>query len=297
MHSSGSIIKTYCEKVRHYLDDPDLDAKYDDKYLVRYFLASAMTDVISRVSMMSDAQIILPLTITVEAGTQYYKLPPTVRQVMRVGLADATTGLFIEDHTPRNEFSIFGPGWSLEGNTISFKPVPTVARSFTLLYIPTGDVSVHYEAGTNGVLLTNKTFTLASSASNLLGSLDKRENAYVGSYLRIFGADIHDECLISEYNATTRLCTLRTPATFVSPAAASYEVVPFLLEPMLDAISLSASMRAGVGRKINNTHMQALMLAYKQAIKTAHDTYGNMNARVGKRFTGGTADNKYPIGF
>ena len=41
MHSTGSIIKTYCEKVRHYLDDPDLDAKYDDNYLVRFFMSSA----------------------------------------------------------------------------------------------------------------------------------------------------------------------------------------------------------------------------------------------------------------
>jgi hypothetical protein len=289
MHSTGSIIKTYCEKVRHYLDDPDLDAKYDDNYLVRFFMSSAMTDVVSRVSMMSDAQVVVPLTITVAANTQYYRLPPMVRQVLRVGIVNASTGVFIEDFHPRSEFNVYGPGWSIEGNLISFKPYPTEAKTYTILYVPSGDVAAHYENGSHGVLNANGTFTLHSSGS-LLGSLDKRENAYVGCYLRIFGTNVTDECTISAYNATTRVATLRTAAT--NPAGSySYEVVPFVMEPMVDAVSLSAAMRAGVGRKISQGQQQSLAFAYRQAIKTAHDTLGNMNSRTGKRFSGGTVDN------
>lgn len=289
MHSTGSIIKTYCEKVRHYLDDPDLDAKYDDNYLVRFFLASSMTDVISRVSMMSDAQIMHSMALTVAAGTQYYQLPPMVRQVLRVGVTETSTGRFLEDFIPRNEFNFWGPGWSLEGNTISFNPIPDSAKTYTILYTPSGDVGVHYENASHGVLNANGTFTL-HNAGSILGTLDKRPNAYVGSYLRIFGTSSTDECIISDYDVSTRVCTLRTAAS--NPAGSySYEVVPFLLEPMIDAIALSAAMRAGTGRKINNTHMQALMLSYRQAIKTAHDTLGNMNARKGKAFQGRTVDN------
>lgn len=288
MHSTGSIIKTYCEKLRHYLDDPDLDAKYDDNYLVRFFLSSAMTDVISRVSMMSDAQIVSPLTLTVAANTQYYRLPPMVRQVLRIGVTDATNGNFIEDFHPRSEFNVYGPGWTLEGNTISFKPYPTEAKTYTLLYVPSGDVSAHYEAGTGGTLNANGTFTLDSTVT--IGSLDKRENAYVGCYLRIFGTNITDECVISAYNASTRVATLRTSATNAA-GTYNYEVVPFVSEPMTDAIALSAAMRAGVGRKISQGQQQSLAFAYRQAIKTAHDTLGNMNSRTGKRFSGGTVDN------
>lgn len=288
MHSSGSIIKTYCEKVRHYLDDPDLDAKYDDNYLVRFFLSSAMTDVVSRVSMMSDAQIVMPLTLTVAAGTQYYRLPPMVRQVLRVGVIDTATGNFIEDFHPRSEFNVYGPGWSLEGNLISFKPFPTETKTYTILYVPSGDVAAHYVSSSSGTLNANGTFTLPSSVT--VGMLDKRENAYVGCYLRVFGSNVTDECTVSAYNVSTRVCTLRTAAVNAA-GSYSYEVVPFLMEPMIDAISLSAAMRAGVGRKINQAHMQALMVSYRQAIKTAHDTLGNMNSRSGKRFTGGTVDN------
>lgn len=289
MHSSGSILKTYCEKVRHYLDDPDLDAKYDDNYLVRFFLASAMNDVLSRVSMMSDNQIVQNLTLTVSEGVKDYLMPPTVRQVLRVGLKNPDTGAWTEDFHPRNQFNVYGPGWMLEGNLISFEPPPTSGREFSIAYIPSGDVQAHYENSTHGVLNANGTFTMVANPT--LGSRDKRQNAYVGCYLRIFGSGATDELVVSAHDAATSVLTLRTAAT--NPAGSySYEVVPFLLEPMIDAVSLSAAMRAGTGRKISGAQMQLLMLSYKSAIKTAHDMIGNMNSRSGKRFTGGTVDNK-----
>jgi hypothetical protein len=293
MHSSGSIIKTYCEKVRHYLDDPDLDAKYDDNYLVRFFLSSAMSDVISRVSMMSDAQITASITVTVAAGTQYYKLPPSVRQVLRVGITDTASGLFVEDYKPRNEFSMYGPGWSLEGNLLAFKPIPTEARDFTILFVPSGDVGVHYDTA-GGVLNANGTFTM--DATPVIGSVEKRDNAYIGSYLRILGTTVTDELVIKDHDAATRILILRNVA---SNAAGSYasEVVPFIMEPLVDAISISAAMRTGVGRKITAGHQQSLLLAYRQAIKTSYDTLGNMNARVGKRFSGESVDNRNLQGF
>jgi hypothetical protein len=289
MHSSGSILKTYCEKVRHYLDDPDLDAKYDDNYLVRFFLASAMNDVLSRVSMMSDNQIVQILTLAVKTGTQHYRLPPTVRQIMRVGLMNASTGYWTEDFHPRNRFNTYGNGWALEGNLISFEPPPTADRDMTVAYIPSGDVEAHYENGNHGVLHANGTFTMPANVT--LGSVDKRENAYVGCYLRIFGSGVTDELVVSQHAAATRVLTLRTAATNAA-GSYPYEVVPFLLEPMIDAISLSAAMRAGTGRKITGAQMQLLTLSYKSAIKTAHDLIGNMNSRSGKRFTGATVDNK-----
>lgn len=280
MHSSGSIIKTYLEKLRHYLDDPDLDAKYDNNYLVRFFLSSAMSDVIARVSMMADNQIMCLLNVSVVSGTTYYKLPPSIKQVLRIGIQDPATGWFIEDFKPRNEFSLFGPGWALEGNLLSFRPTPSQNQTYLVLYVPSGDVQAHYGSG---ILNANGTFTMGSTPT--IGSLDKRDNAYAGSYLRIFGTNLIDELIITSHDPTNRVLQLRNPSANAA-ATYDYEVVPFLMEPMTDAISLSAAMRAGVGRKISNAQLQALSFEYKQAIKTAHDTLGNMNARIGKRFTG-----------
>jgi hypothetical protein len=292
MHSSGSILKTYCEKVRHYLDDPDLDAKYDDNYLVRFFLPSAMTDVISRVSQMSDAQILSSFDIAVTPGTTHYKLPPAVAQVVRIGTVEAVTGLFIEDLRPRNQFNVSGPNWSIQGNSIVFQPAVEVAKTFTLVFVPSGDVMCHYVSTAAGSLNSNGTFTFHTTPS--LGSIDKRPNAYQGAYIRIFGSSITDEILISDHDVTLQVATLGV-AAHNATGLYGYEVVPFLMEPMIDAISISAAMRAGVGRKINQAHMQSLMLAYKQAIKTAHDTLANMNGRTGKYFYGPTIDSVPPF--
>lgn len=290
MHSSGSILKTYCEKVRHYLDDPDLDAKYDDNYLVRFFLPSAMTDVISRVSQMSDAQIVSAFNLTLAPGTNQYKLPPAVAQVLRIGTLEASTNLFIEDMKPRNRFNMLGTNWSIHGNSIVFEPSVDTAKTVTVVFVPSGDVMCHYVSTATGQLTGTAEFVMPSTVS--LGSLDKRPNAYQGCYLRIFGTNQTDEVVVSSHNAATR--TLGLSFAPVNTAGVgqvySYEVVPFLMEPMIDAISISAAMRAGVGRKINQAHMQALALAYKQAIKTAHDTLANMNGRVGKYFAGDTVD-------
>lgn len=287
MHSSGSILKTYCEKVRHYLDDPDLDAKYDDNYLIRFFLPSATTDVISRVSQMSDAQILSAFDITVAVGTTHYRLPPAVAQVLRVGAVEAVTGLFMEDLKPRNQFNAYGPNWSIQGNAIVFQPAIAEARTLTVVYIPSGDVSAHYVSTASGTLTSNGKFTLLTTPT--LGSIDKRVNSYQGCYIRIFGPSLTDEVTISDHDTTLQIVTPSIPF-FNIVGLYSYEVVPFLLEPMIDAISVSAAMRAGVGRKITQAHMQALMLAYKQAIKTAHDTLANMNGRTGKYFAGDTID-------
>lgn len=290
MHSSGSILKTYCEKVRHYLDDPDLDAKYDDNYLVRFFLPSAMTDVISRVSQMSDAQILSSFQITVNAGTTHYKLPPAVAQVVRIGSIETQTGLFVEDLKPRNQFHLNGPGWTVQGNAIVFQPGVEYTKTYTVVFVPSGDIQCHYVSTATGALTGTAQFILPTTLT--LGTLDKRPNAYQGSYLRIFGANVTDEIVIAGYDADTRDVTPSiTPVNAAGPTYFySYEIVPFLLEPMIDAISISAAMRAGVGRKINQAHMQSLMLAYKQAIKTAHDTLANMNGRVGKSFFSPTID-------
>lgn len=294
MHSSGSILKTYCEKVRHYLDDPDLDAKYDDNYLVRFFLPSAMTDVISRVSQMSDAQILSSFDISVTPGTNSYKLPPAVAQVVRIGSVEAQTGLFFEDYKPKNQFNLNGPNWSIQGNTIVFQPSVDVAKTITVVFVPSGDIMCHYVSTATGSFPTTTQFILPSTVT--IGSLDKRPNSYQGAFLRILGSNVTDEIVISSYDAATRVAVPSITPGNASGAGQlySYEIVPFLLEPMIDAISISAAMRAGVGRKINQAHMQSLMLAYKQAIKTAHDTLANMNGRIGKHFATQTIDS-HPV--
>ena len=48
MDSSNSMLKTVIERIRGLLDDPDLEAKYNDDYLVRHIIQPAFATVTSR---------------------------------------------------------------------------------------------------------------------------------------------------------------------------------------------------------------------------------------------------------
>ena len=139
MHSSNSILRTYTEKVRQYLDSPDLDSKYDNDYLVRYILSPAMVDVQTRISMMGDNPIIVRHDITIVNDIEYYQLPPSIREVIRLTILDSD-GHVIRDSLPRNEFNPHGPNWKLEGNLLAIRPRPSEGETLSLWYTPSGDM-------------------------------------------------------------------------------------------------------------------------------------------------------------
>ena len=71
------------------------------------------------------------------------------------------------------------------------------------------------------------------------------------------------------------------------------EIVPFLLEPMIEAIAARMALKAGTGRKISKVHKEAITMEYRSAIKTAHDNLSSMQGRFGKFFDSETVDNLF----
>ena len=169
-------------------------------------------------------------------------------------------------------FNPNGPNWSIQGNTIVFQPVPEADKDYTVVFIPSGDIMCQYDSSGTASINSNGTFTMATTPT--LGSMDKRPNSYQGAYLRVLGTNLVDELVITDHDAIYKVLTPSTDFQNSVAAGYTYEIVPFLMEPMIDAVAVSAAIRAGVGRKITQAHMQALMLAYKQAIKTAYDKIG-----------------------
>jgi len=303
MHSSGSILRTFTERIRQLIDDPDLDAKYDNNYLIRHLLSPSMMDVIARVGMMSDEPILLRFGINIRKGVQYYQLPPSVRQIWRVAVIDVN-GAITEEVLPRGEFDPRGPGWSIEGNVLSFRLIPQTDRTFDVWFVPSGQILCHLS--TNGTLDADEiTFNLGSTIP--LGGIDQRPNAYVGMYLRtIEPGNAHEERIISAYDQQAGTVTVRIPFQFQGSLASTssssstssgelldYEIVPFLLESMLEAISCRAAMKVGTGRKISQAHQQSIMIEYRSSIKTAHDNLSNLKARFGKFFDTATVDSDH----
>lgn len=291
MHSSGSILRTFCEKVRYYLDDPDLDAKYDNDYLVRLVLTPSMVDVQTRVNMMADNPIILRHTVTFSEQSEYYTIPPGMKEIWR--LAKLTEDGRLEQETlPRNEFNWRGPGWRIEGNQLVIRPRPVGgSTTMDLWYVPSGDMEPHLS--TDGQIdATDLIFTLGNTFS--LGRLDRRPNAYAGMYLRmIHSGETHEDRVIDSHDEGAGTVTVRTAFDNQTDSVdRQYEIVPFLLEPMLEAISLRAAMKMGIGRKASQAHQAMMMMEYRSAIKTAYDITSGLMQRFGRFFDRHTIDNQ-----
>lgn len=277
-----------------YLDDPDLDAKYDNDYLVRLILPPCMVDVLTRINMMADNPIVMRHTITMDADQEYYTLPPSMKEVWR--MANVTTDGRVEREVlPRNEFNWRGPGWRIEGNQLSIRPRPmTEAATYDIWYVPSGDMEPHL-ADDGQLDATKKIFTLGTvdTATGDLGRVDPRPNSYEGMYLRmIHDGETHEDRVIDLHDEDAGTVTVRT--AFDNQTASvnrTYEIVPFLLEPLSEAIALRGAMKLGVGRRASGGHQQMMQMEYKSAIKTGYDITSNLMTRFGKFFDRHTIDN------
>lgn len=158
MHTSGSILYTILEKVRAYLDLPDMDAKYDDSWIVRHVIAAATTLVMSRINMTTDAPIVLRFNVSLLQGVEHYILPPTVQEVWRIAKFD-DSGRMVWDWSPEDEMHPWGPGWALDGNVLRIWPLPLTDEEVTVWYVPNASVTPHFSSGGS---VQNFAFTTAS---------------------------------------------------------------------------------------------------------------------------------------
>ena len=300
MNANNSIIHFLLDKTRAYLDEPTTNAKYDNDFLLSNYITPAMVNVYSRINLNADNPILLTFDVTLVEDQPRYVLPPNVGEVYRVGEIDED-GFVTRDMRPRNQHNPAGPSWTIDGNTIHFRPYPgggDAGETRTIFYIPNGDFYMHYSD--NGAVLdsTKKIVTLDNALSDDadIGYLDKRARAYEGAVIRLYkesGSSLVEERVIRSYDHTNYKATVDTAFTNISNTSGlRYEIVPKGLTSMSQAISLAAAMDLGAGRNIQAKQMSYLTTQYKSAIKTVIDNHSNMQARTGKFFDGNTIDSK-----
>jgi hypothetical protein len=301
MHSTGSILLTACERVRQYIDSADLDAKYDNDYLVNHIMCPSMADVMTRVSMMRGNPIIIRHTLTVSADQEYYILPHGIGQVWRLAVLDEA-GNLLREAIPRGEFNPRGPGWKIEGNMIAVRPWPLGGETFDIWYTPSGFACPHYstaggriedvsdtsaESSSEDYVGDGRIFRLGAAAT---GQLDKRPGAYVGCYLRLL-EDVHESRVIVDHDVELGEVQVRLDFNEVPESDTAYEIVPYLLEPMLEAVTCRMAMKMGLSMRISRNHMEDLKVEYVSSIKSSHDILANIMGRLPKFFDRETVDN------
>ena len=289
MHSTGSFLLTVIERVRAYVDESTLDAKYTNDYLVRHVICPEMANVMSRLSMNYSNPIRIRHSLSINKNTEHYILPPNIGEIYRVAVLDDTNRI-TQEMLPHNEFHPRGPNWQIQGNMISFRPLPPQDQTVDIHYIPNGDFLPHYDSD-GGNLATSTTFVF--DATPTLGATDNRENAYAGAILRVWNAsdDVIEERVVKSYDASTRTATVHIPFTHSTGTGKKYEIAPAGMQSLYQVIACACAINLGTMRNVTKKQMDFFVLQYKMNMKTIGDNLKSMESRRGKFYDKNTLDN------
>lgn len=294
MDATGGFIQTVLDRTRAYLDDPSIDAKYDDNFLVKHVISPMFASVSSRINNSTVSPISVWIPFPLVRGTAYYALPPCVGEVWRMAIRNTADQYVSREAMPRTEYHYRGPNWKVEGNMIVFNPTPDQDYDdIELQFMHSGEIMPFRTTATLDATLTILTFALTNVPS--VGAIDRRDNAYLGSTVRILtSTGIVEERIISGWtkNSTNFQTTVRLPFTYAVAGSVTVEYAPFGLESLYEAVSVGGAMKLGTYKKISASHFQLLQLQYKDAMKTCMDHFSSQQMRVPKYFERSTADNK-----
>lgn len=286
MHETGSVLFTLIDRLQKLTDLSD--GRYDYNFLLNDLLLPAFVEIFDEELNHGDKVIRLLHTINIKADTKHYILPPNIGQVeFLVKLDDAGRQLPIVEKIPRHQMHPCGPGWFLEGNEITFRPVPTEDTDFTLFYIPSGNVLFHF-AGDGKVIGPDSNMVQLSAAPEL-GMVDRRENAYDGQLLRILQDGIPWQERIVESTDTTvepAIVKARIPFTVLpaEDAAVTYEIAPFAHPSLMTAVAMSAAMSLGATEGYSVRKMQQLEHVALNARRVFFNQHIRIIGRLAKRF-------------
>jgi hypothetical protein len=279
--------------VRTYLDEPVQDAKYDNAMIVNDFLMPALVNVLSRLNNSRDDPILLRHSVSLVVDQQYYQLPPNIGEVWRLAIL-GDDGVINQDWRPRGETGPRGPGWAIEGNTLSVRPYPVRAEDMDIWYIPSGDFLPHYSTTTTGGTLDATQLIMTLSATPEYGQLDTRVNSYSGAFLRAWSTGgIIEERIISSYDETERKATVRQAFSSVATGSnIKYEIVAQGSVSLIQAVALDAAIELAAVKAVSEKKMNFLRQSYRKAMKTIGDKVAHIDMRRPKRFDQDTIDNQ-----
>lgn len=301
MDASGSMLKTVIERVRGFLDDPDLEAKYDDDYIVRHIVQPAFASVVSRVNNSTTGAVMQRLAMPLTYNVPDYQLPPCVGEVWRICYMDES-GRVLQEAVPRGLYNLRGPNWKIEGNILSFLPHPNADyATMEMWYIHSGDYSLMYTTGSVAAFTLNANkdeVTINTSTSPTAGQWDRRPSAYVGQMMRVLHTTgVHEERIISKWeyvSGTTWKATLRKPFTYATGGAnmPAFEIAPEGSENLYEAVAAASALKLASYRKLSGEHFGMIQAAYRDAMKTVMDHYSNLQMRMPKSWEKDTVDNQ-----
>ncbi|RMD97535.1 MAG: hypothetical protein D6812_15110, partial [Deltaproteobacteria bacterium] len=250
-----SVLMNTIEQLRGLVDDPEVQGRYTNQYLVKHIVRPSIDKVVSSLANSASCPVVCFYPITATGEISRITLPPNVRSVLMI--AERVNNINTSELVPRHIFHNQGRGWSIEGQDLVFDPPITIGNSsasLNVVYEPSGSHSPIYDpasgpANTEAFLdsTDSKKFYLAKQPQ--LGVTDTRTNAYAGATLRIFkkddgSIDITEEIWIdsSGYDSSNSRWYLTLKTAPVNYAAGTtklhYEVGPPYSPDLVEAITM-----------------------------------------------------------
>ena len=200
--------------------------------------------------------------------------------------------MVIDEVRQRDENDPNGNGWSVQGSRLSMRPTPydyagegVDLANYTIWYTTNGDFMPHY--ANNGSLAdAEKVLTLSGGDffSRQLGTIDKRDNAYLGATLRVFQEDGSiEERIITAHDAGAGTVTVTEAFTGFStggPNVCAYEIVtPWMYSIMSAVVARSVLELVALKGQIAESDMAILAESAKSSLTAAMSNAREKNAQ------------------
>jgi hypothetical protein len=236
---ADSVLVRCIELVRKWSDEPKLNSKYTDAYIIER-AENAFALVLGEKRRREQDPIVATVEVTISAGTYTYQLPACMGPAVAVYSTDANDQwgykLFYSRYGSNNSF---GKGVWIEGHTLHVQQGYNFnSQTLKVEFWPNGCARLH--CGSCTLDADGDAATLG--ATPYLGTLDRSVNAYAGSIFRVIKVtgstvvgNVIQEVPITAFNAVTRVATLQQaldPIPTTDDGSIFYEIAPQIPIPL-----------------------------------------------------------------
>ena len=294
---SDSFLSRATDMVRHWIDEPAINKKYDDTDVLE-LLEFSYIHVIAEKNRNSQTPAVAKITVTVAADTTEYILPYTVGTVEAIYESESHGGKVF--YSSRSRYNPAGRRVWIEGNILNIQTAGWLATGteLTIEYIPSGTARLHHGTCTLGTDGTTATF----GASPNVGTLDTHHNAYTGCTFRMLNIDgttitgnYQQERQISGYVNTTRVATLSpalSPVGTTDDGSIYYEIAPAIHKGLDLVVALyTAFMICSIEGNVKRA--KSILTAYQTAIRNVRLQAYNSNVQEASEADSDNFDNRF----
>ena len=293
---TDSMLVRMISQVRKWTDEPKLDSKYTDSYIIGR-AENAFALVLGEKRRQEQDPVVATVEVSITSGTKVYQLPAMMGPVVAVYYVDQNSDYGLKLFYSRfGSHNVLGKGIWVEGHTLHVQAgYSYVDQPIQVEFWPNGCARLHTGTCTLNADGDEATF----GATPYLGEMDRAVNAYAGSICRMFKVtgstvvgNVIQEIPIKSFNAVTRVAVLQQaldPIPTTDDGSIFYEIahqLPIPLDSVLgmrvawEINAIEQPKKAAACLAMYNSNMRHVRLdAYMSQVQSLGDANaGAMNS-------------------